>query len=232
MENQTPILPKPKHRREYIFITVIFALIVATWFFIWQYSWLVEDTPILQVVLPSRHNKRNIDTEEEAEKIIKNRASETIRVIKNKEQEKFSDLIHPEKGVRFSSYSYINTKDNIVFSKNQILNFFQDKTIYTWGAHDGSGLPINLTPIEYYNKFIYDVDFVNPEEISYNRIIGKGNTTNNQFEAYPSSIIVEYYFSGFDLKYKGMDWKSLRLVFEEKDDVWYLVGIIHDQWTI
>jgi (p)ppGpp synthase/HD superfamily hydrolase len=29
-----------------------------------------------------------------------------------------------------------------------------------------------------------------------------------------------------------MDWRSLRLVFEKKDDIWYIVGIIHDQWTI
>jgi (p)ppGpp synthase/HD superfamily hydrolase len=44
--------------------------------------------------------------------------------------------------------------------------------------------------------------------------------------------MVEYHFSGFDPKYEGMDWRSLRLVFEEKDNIWHLVGIIHDQWTI
>jgi hypothetical protein len=38
--------------------------------------------------------------------------------------------------------------------------------------------------------------------------------------------------SGFDPEYEGMDWRSLRLVFEKKNDIWYLVGIIHDQWTI
>ena len=32
--------------------------------------------------------------------------------------------------------------------------------------------------------------------------------------------------------FDGMDWKSLRLVFQEKDNIWYLVGIIHDGWTI
>jgi hypothetical protein len=29
-----------------------------------------------------------------------------------------------------------------------------------------------------------------------------------------------------------MDWRSLRLVFEEQGGSWYLVGIVHDQWTI
>jgi len=29
-----------------------------------------------------------------------------------------------------------------------------------------------------------------------------------------------------------MDWGRLRLVFEGKDNIWYLVGIINDEWTI
>jgi hypothetical protein len=44
-------------------------------------------------------------------------------------------------------------------------------------------------------------------------------------------MIVEYYFPGFDLQLQGMDWRSLRLVFTLYDNTWYLVGIIHDQWT-
>jgi hypothetical protein len=29
-----------------------------------------------------------------------------------------------------------------------------------------------------------------------------------------------------------MDWRSLRLFLEQKDGTWYLVGIVHGQWTI
>jgi len=43
---------------------------------------------------------------------------------------------------------------------------------------------------------------------------------------------VEYHFPGFDKKYEGMDWASLRLVLIEAKDGWKLVGIVHDQWTI
>jgi hypothetical protein len=43
---------------------------------------------------------------------------------------------------------------------------------------------------------------------------------------------VEYHFSGFDKKFEGMDWASLKLVFENSNNEWYLVGIVHDQWTI
>jgi len=54
----------------------------------------------------------------------------------------------------------------------------------------------------------------------------------NQFEVYENPIIVEYYFPGFKAKFGGMDWKSLRLVFEKYKDNWKLRGIIHNQWTI
>lgn len=54
----------------------------------------------------------------------------------------------------------------------------------------------------------------------------------NQFEVYENPIIVEYYFSGFDPEYEGIDWRSLRLVFEQYEGSWKLVGIINNQWTI
>jgi len=169
-----------------------------------------------------------ITKEEEAQKNIEYRAEETILAIKNKDAEKLSNIIHPDKGVRFSPYSHINTDSDIIFSASQFLNFFQNNKIYLWGAYDGSGLPINLTPAEYYNKFIYDVDFAAAPEIGYNQTISKGNIINNIFEAYPGATIVEYYFSGFDPKYEGMDWRSLDLVFENG----YLVGVVHGQWMI
>jgi hypothetical protein len=43
---------------------------------------------------------------------------------------------------------------------------------------------------------------------------------------------MEYHFSGFEAQYEGMDWESLRLVFIQEDSTWYLVGIVHDEWTI
>ena len=44
------------------------------------------------------------------------------------------------------------------------------------------------------------------------------------------------HFPGFDKKYGGMDWESLRLVFEDATlgggTELMLVGIVHAQWTI
>ena len=44
-------------------------------------------------------------------------------------------------------------------------------------------------------------------------------------------FFIDYHFSGFDQKLNGMDWVSLRLVFEKQNGQYFIVAIIHDQWT-
>lgn len=177
-------------------------------------------------------NKSLKITSSQAKAIIERRAKDVILAIKNKDMSKLANFIHSEKGVRFSPYSYINRNSDRVFSRPQIQRLFTENKKYVWGVSPGSGMSIQMTPRQYFNSFVYDQDFANAKQIGYNQVLGRGNSRNNSFEVYPKAIIVEYYFPGFDPKYKGMDWKSLRLVFEEKGNNWYLVGIIHDQWTI
>jgi hypothetical protein len=172
------------------------------------------------------------DTEEYIKSIIEKRSINVLTAIKNYDMKKLADAIHPDKGVRFSPYGYVDVDNNLVFTAEEVKNLATDPKTYLWGHYDGSGEPIALNFPDYYKKFIYDVDFLNAEQVGYNKALGHGNSLNNSFEVYKNSIIVEYYFSGFDPQYEGMDWRSLRLVFEKKDDIWYLVGIIHDQWTI
>jgi hypothetical protein len=167
-----------------------------------------------------------------AKELISEHAKNAIMATKNKDVIKLSSFVHLVKGIRFSPYSYVDVIKDLIFSQSKIKDLFKDKTQYTWGSYDGSGEPIKLTFEEYYNRFIYDQDFANAKQIGYNQIIGKGDMINNGFEIYPNTIIVDYHFPGFDPKYEGMDWRSLRLVFEKKDEVWYIVGIIHDEWTI
>ena len=97
---------------------------------------------------------------------------------------------------------------------------------------DGTGHPIEFTFAEYYDRFVYDQDFANAEEIAFNqRIAGSGGRINNIEEFYPGSLMVEFHFSGFNPDYLGMDWRSLRLVFVQHGEAWFLVGIVHDEWT-
>jgi hypothetical protein len=81
-------------------------------------------------------------------------------------------------------------------------------------------------------KFVYDVDFIKPEKRSVNKFISGGNSLNNLDSVYKDCDFTESHFSGFEKKYGGMDWRTLRLVFKERNGKYFLVGVVHDQWTI
>lgn len=153
-----------------------------------------------------------------------------LNLIRNKNFKELSKYAHPQKGIRFSPYFYVVKRD-LVFNASQIANFDSDKNKYVWGVFDGSGFDIEYTPAEYFDKFVYDKDFVKVGTISYNKTQGIGLTIENQFEVYPNSTIVEYYYHGSG-QYAGWEWASLRMVFEKHNGKWYLVGIIHEEWTI
>ncbi|NJD60793.1 MAG: hypothetical protein C3F13_16965 [Anaerolineales bacterium] len=157
-------------------------------------------------------------------------AFEVINVIKADDSVALSQYVHPQMGLRFSPYSYVKDSDQ-VFTTQQVAGLLDDSTVYLWGNYDGSGEPINLTFADYYAKFIYDVDFADAPQLSLNHRLSTGNSIDNSQEYYPGSMIVEFYFPGFDPQYGGMDWRSLRLVFMQDDGTWYLAGLIHDQWT-
>ena len=154
-----------------------------------------------------------------------------ILALKNKDMKTLAAMAGTN-GVRFSPYSYIDLEKDVVLTPIVLENAYILSRTFVWGSYDGSGEPIDLPFAQYFDKFVYDQDFMNAEQIKYNEIIGTGNTTNNLKEAYPNAEFVEYHFSGFDKQYEGMDWESLRLVFEKKDGAYNLVGIIHDGWTV
>lgn len=163
---------------------------------------------------------------------LEDAANQVIEILKNKDLEQLAEFVHPNKGVRISPYGYVNVQNDIVLKPMDLNGKFDDDTVYLWGSYDGSGEPIELTFGEYYDKFVYDKDFANSEKFILNEILGTGNTLININEVYPNAEFAEYHFSGFNPEYEGMDWVSLRLVFEKYNDGWVLVGIIHDQWTI
>lgn len=135
-------------------------------------------------------------------------------------------------GLRFSPYTYINTGSDIVLSTEEIYNGLAISSTRNRGAYDGSGEPINLWIWHYFQKFVNDADYANAPEVLYNKVSERGNNLNNIAEVYEDKQRVEFYFSGFDPQYEGLDWKSLTLVFDYVDGQRELIGIIHNQWTI
>jgi len=167
-----------------------------------------------------------------AKELIKETAAGVIDALSRKDAQALAEFVHPVKGLRFTPYTTVFPERDLVFNVRQVRDFFQDQRQYKWGYYDGTGEEILLTPREYYDKFVYAADYANAEKIGYNQVLSFGNMLENQFDVYENAIVVEYYFSGFNPAYDGLDWRSLRLVFQEYEGSWKLVGLINNQWTI
>ncbi|TLS37948.1 hypothetical protein [Pseudalkalibacillus caeni] len=160
---------------------------------------------------------------------IMQKSGEILVAISKKDFKKLSLFAHPEKGITFSPYGYIS-KNAKTFSASGIKSFEKKDEKVRWGNAAGSGKPIELTPKEYFDQYVYDADFLDTDMVSYNTIMKKGNSKSNIKQFFPDSNYVEYYVPGTE-EYDGMDWKSLKLVFKEYEGKQYIVGIVHDKWT-
>ena len=165
------------------------------------------------------------------EEMIRYKADQVVEALRDRDLDRLASLVHPTLGIHFSPYAFVREAD-ITVTVEDVPNLFSEDTVLLWGDYDGSGAPIDLTFAQYYDQFIYDQDFANAEEIGYDRRIGgEGGMINNIPDFYPEGVMVEYYFSGFEPDYGGLDWRSLRLVFVEYGEAWFLIGIVHDEWT-
>ena len=155
-----------------------------------------------------------------------------ICLLKDRDMRAVADSVHPEKGVTFSPYGYVDVEKDLNFTADQAKILFANTEVMTWGNYDGTGDPITLNFSEYFERFVYDKDYQSPHIIGINSLIGTGNTLVNIATAYSDASFVEFHFTGFDPQFAGIDWKSLILVLEKLEEKWYLVGIIHNEWTI
>ena len=158
-------------------------------------------------------------------------AESTIQALKNRDMAALASLAHPQNGVRFSPYSYV-LPEHLSFAPESLATLLDDPNTYTWGTFDGSGEPIQMTFKDYFERFVYSKDFASAGQVSLDQRLGRGNTIDNSHEYFPGSVVVEYYLPGENPEYGGLDWQSLRLVFQQVDGKWYLAGVIHDEWTI
>ena len=183
-------------------------------------------------IIPGDIHETRLD-ETDSAKII-TISLEILKAVKEKDYMFLKYHFHPSLGVRFSPYSYIDTSIDVVLTSEKYVNLLtkNKRKLINWGSFDGSGEPIMLNMKNYIKKYVYDVDFFNAEKISFNRILGAGNSQDNIRTVYEGLPFAEFYFSGFEEKYSGMDWRSLKLVFKKYEDRFYLVGIIHSEWTI
>ena len=172
-------------------------------------------------------NKKAQETAADKEQ-LRAHADLIVDALDNKDFEQLSTFVHPEKGIRFPPYAFIEEEEEPIFEAEQVSAFLNDNEVYDWGTEDGTGDTIELTPNEYYHDYLYIRDFMESNEVLVNDIEARGNMRMNVGEVYPDARFVSYYVPGTD---EEMDWANLILAFEEVNDDWYLVGIIVDRWT-
>ena len=170
-------------------------------------------------------------SEADAQRAVGTLVRDALAAFKDRDSAKLAALAHPTKGVRFSPYAYLQPT-NVILSTAQLTNAFNDPTKRTWGISDGKGDPIILTFGEYSRTFVYGRDFATAAQTAYNRTIGQGNTTDNTAVIYPDAILFEAYDGGPDPQMRDTQWQCVRLLFERSGDRWYLVSVVHGEWTI
>ncbi|MDR0469283.1 MAG: copper amine oxidase N-terminal domain-containing protein [Peptococcaceae bacterium] len=158
------------------------------------------------------------------------RANLVLHYLKYRDFAQLANLVHKDKGVTFSPYAYI--ENSSVRLSSARLNTLTLTDQFKWGSWDGSGDFIELNVAGYFDTFVFDKDYIQAPMIGVNTIVNTGNTISNLEGAFPGTQFVEFHIPGVDPQYGGIDWGSLRLVFESVDGEWMLVGIVHDQWTI
>lgn len=163
--------------------------------------------------------------------LIQNKANAILLALDKKDKKALEKFIHPKLGIYFSPYVYVNKKEDLHVSKKEFLAFASSEEKRTWGRQDGTGNPIFLNFDEFIDRYIYKAKYLKAEASSIDSVIGKGNLVNNITEVFPNAKVFESHFSGIDPQYQGMDWCSLRLVFEEYESDFYLVALVNDEWT-
>ena len=104
-------------------------------------------------------------------------ALDTLKAISEKDFVMLGEFSSNE--IRFSPYENVDMNSDVVIKVSEMNDKFESSEDFVWGVYDGSGEDIILTFKQYYEKFIYNNDFLNADIIGVNELIGKGNLINN-----------------------------------------------------
>lgn len=155
---------------------------------------------------------------------------DTLQAIRQENWQEVAKATHPELGLRFSPYLYLQSTDVLV-SADALLALTQTTTPRLWGTQQGSGEPLEMSFEAYYERYIYSADFFFADVIGYNQQAHPSNLLDNCGEIYLHNAFIDYHFEGFNPDYGGMDFRTLRLIFAPYQNEWRLVAIVNDEWT-
>ena len=153
--------------------------------------------------------------------------------IKESDYEGLSRAAHPELGILFSPQTTVAESTNKRFTAGEIAGFGTDTKVYVWGVYGSGGEPIELTPAEYFARFVFFKDYTAASLVGINHIIKSGNALENISDVFPDMQFVEFHISGNEQEQNGdFNWCTLRLGFARYGDGLWLTAIIHSEWSV
>lgn len=159
-------------------------------------------------------------------------AYSTLENIKKGDFAALSSEVHPEFGVVFSPCATITLTTNRYFRPEQIASFGDDVNMYVWGVRSSSGEPIEMTPSDYFTKYVFDKDYTTASVVGVNHIVKSGNALENIMDIFQNVQFVDFHINGGDRdSTDDLSWSSLRLGFEEYEGRLWLTVIAHSAWT-
>jgi len=160
-------------------------------------------------------------------------AYKILDYIKAGDYNALSHVVHPEHGIMFSPQATVDKSTNKHFSSDEIAAFGTDMDIYVWGVYGASGEPIEMTPAEYFDRYVFFKDYTCAPYIGINRVIRSGNALENIMEVFPDMQFVEFNIPGSEQDPAAdFNWCTLRLGFEEHAGSLWLTAIIHSEWSV
>jgi len=164
----------------------------------------------------------------ESQYFVLGTAIDILFMLKNKDWGALGAMVHPEQGLLFSPYGYIE-EGAVVLGAGDVKALGADTEIRDWGVFAGKGDPIELTFDEYYNRFIFSCDFTRDPQVAVDQTI-QTTLLENLYVLGNGATYVEFHQQGTE-EFAYIDWASLRLVFGFYEGEIMLVGIVHDEWT-
>ncbi len=157
-------------------------------------------------------------------------SEQVMACLKKKDWVELAKYTSSKEQILFYPYGFIDTSIAKSFAPNLLAMVEESGKKVYWANYDGSGEPMDLTVKNYVKQYINDKDYVKADTIRANKMVEIGNSPNNIDKVFKNAEYVEYFVKGTGATAEH-NWSSLRLVYRKTGEHYFLIGVIHNQWT-
>jgi hypothetical protein len=158
----------------------------------------------------------------EANNGAKDVAKRVARLITNKDINTLKRLIHPTKGLLLTN-NVTFAKINKHFTRATFERFYNSKQKLYWGETEGRGDKVYLSLKSYLQKLTRAKNIT--------KIINK-DAKSFYFPDAKNTVAYELKWIDKNSKTKDYDWLGLVVVMQKYRGKYYIVGLLHNRWTI